>query len=178
MEISEILSILKYESGKRQKKVFVELMNDKELLSKFIRQVKLSNDYQDKISLAKVAAYVQTKNLLGPLLGLLNEDNKYIRKNVCNALGEMDFPEAKPYLTKIMYSDESFLVWPRAAVALYKLGEKKKATKMLRENYNFENPSKTENAVIEAIEEIELTFENKKNFFSKTLSDISKFFKK
>jgi len=178
MEILEIINKLKYAGEKEKRKVLVQLMNDKKLLSKFVHTVKLSDDYQDKISLAIVAGYVQSKNLLGPLLGLIRDENKYVRQSVCDALGEMDFPEAKPYLTKIMYSDDSFLVWPRAAIALYKLGEKKKVIKMLKGNYNFENPVNTEPAVLEAINELELSLEKEDGIFSKSINKINKFFNK
>ncbi|MBN1619672.1 HEAT repeat domain-containing protein [candidate division WOR-3 bacterium] len=154
MDISSVFNALKYGSDKEKKAIYIKLSTDEKLLGEFLTNAK-SGDYLDRIIIAKAAAYVQSKKMLGTVMGFLNDENKYVRQAACDALGEMEYKEAIPYLTKEMYSDESFIVWTRAAVALYKLGEEK-GVKMLIENYNFSEPLKTEPAVAEALNELKI----------------------
>ncbi|MBN2363698.1 HEAT repeat domain-containing protein [candidate division WOR-3 bacterium] len=162
-DIGAIFNVLKYGSEKEKKTIYIKFGTDEKLLGEFLKNV-TSSDYLDRITIAKAAAYVQSKKMLGPVMGLLSDENKYVRQAACDALGEMEYKEAVPYLTKEMYSDESYIVWTRAAVALYKLGEDK-GVKMLVENYNFTEPMKTEPAVTEALRELKIdpaTFKGKK----------------
>ncbi len=159
-KIEKIYNILKYESTEKKKKVYIELMTQKTLLPKFLRKAR-SKDYQDRLCFAQAAAYIKAENMLGLLFGYLKDENKYVRQESCKALGEMGFKKAIPYLTQTMYSDESFIVWTKAAVALHKLGEKK-GQKMLIENYDFEDPESTELVVIEALHEIDVQPKKKK----------------
>lgn len=159
-KIEKIYNILKYESTEKKKKVYIELMTQKTLLPEFLRKAR-SRDYQDRLCFAQAAAYIKAENMLGLLFGYLKDENKYVRQEASKALGEMGFKKAIPYLSQTMYSDDSYIVWTKAAVALHKLGEKK-GQKMLVENYDFEDPENTEPSVIEALLEIDVKPEKKK----------------
>ncbi|MBN1151382.1 HEAT repeat domain-containing protein [candidate division WOR-3 bacterium] len=160
-DIGSIYTVLKYGSDKEKKSVYIKFGTDEKLIDEFLKNAR-SSDYLDRIAIAKAAAYVQSKKFLGPVMGFLSDENKYVRQAACDALGEMGYKEAIPYLTKEMYSDDSFIVWTRAAVALYKLGEEK-GVKMLLENFNFGEPMKTEPAVQEALNELKIDPFSKKN---------------
>ncbi|KQC12650.1 MAG: hypothetical protein APR63_02425 [Desulfuromonas sp. SDB] len=159
-KIDKIYNVLKYESEENKKKAYIEMMTHKELLPEFLKRAK-SKDYQDRLCFSLAAAYMKSEKMVGTLLSYLSDENKYVRKEACNALGEIGSDKAIPYLTKTMYGDDSFIVWTRAAVALHKLGDKK-GERMLVENYNFDDPEQTEPAVLEAIHELEITPKKKR----------------